>query len=166
MHCHLKEHNPQELFKRPPRGNLSIAAQGLSGTSPRCAPVPAATATENDRRTQLALWVGGRGEIQFAMGNESGKGVILRAGRFQEETWTHLAVSVEGRKVSICSVTKLPDCDCVPHTVPHPCASSLNTSPRPLHPSSTFPRRDDLRYLCWCISSYHFYPFPDVLRCR
>lgn len=59
----------------------------------------AVTATEHDRRTQLALWVGGRGEIEFAMGNERGKGVILGAGQFQEGVWTHLAVSVEGRKV-------------------------------------------------------------------
>lgn len=59
----------------------------------------AATATEADRRTQLALWVDGRGEIEFAMGNERGKGVILDAGQFQEGVWTHLAVSVEGRKV-------------------------------------------------------------------
>lgn len=33
------------------------------------------------------------------MGNERGKGVILGAGQFQEGVWTHLGVSVEGRKV-------------------------------------------------------------------
>lgn len=59
----------------------------------------AATANKDDRRTQLALWVGGRGEIEFAMGNERGKGVFLNAGQFQEGAWTHLAVSMEGRKV-------------------------------------------------------------------
>lgn len=60
----------------------------------------ATTATKTDRRTQLALWVGGQGAIQFAMGNERGKGVILEAGRCPEGLWTHLAVSMEGRKVS------------------------------------------------------------------
>lgn len=77
----------------------SVAARGPAGTSPCCPPVAAVTATEHDRRTQLALWVGGRGEIEFAMGNERGKGVILGAGQFEEGVWTHLAVSVEGRKV-------------------------------------------------------------------
>lgn len=59
----------------------------------------ATTATKADRRTQLALWVGGQGAIQFAMGNERGKGVILDAGQCPEGVWTHLAVSMEGRKV-------------------------------------------------------------------
>ncbi|CAM9358684.1 unnamed protein product, partial [Hapterophycus canaliculatus] len=81
--------------------SYSVAARGPAGTSPCCPPVMAATATEADRRTQLALWVDGRGEIEFAMGNERGKGVILGAGHFQEGVWTHLAVSVEGRKVSV-----------------------------------------------------------------
>lgn len=59
----------------------------------------AATATEDDRRTQLTLWVGEDGEVKFVMGNERGKGVILGAGQFPEGVWTHLAVSMEGRKV-------------------------------------------------------------------
>ncbi|CAM9151445.1 unnamed protein product, partial [Scytosiphon promiscuus] len=81
--------------------SYSVAARGPAGTSPVCAPVMATTATEADRRTQLALWVDGRGEIEFAMGNERGKGLVLGAGQFQEGVWTHLAVSVEGRKVSV-----------------------------------------------------------------
>lgn len=37
--------------------------------------------------------------LHFAMGNDRGKGVLLEAGEFPEGVWTHLAVSVEGRKV-------------------------------------------------------------------
>ncbi|CAN0011735.1 unnamed protein product, partial [Ectocarpus sp. 12 AP-2014] len=81
--------------------SFSVAARGAAGTSPCCAPVVAGTTTEDDTRTQLALWVGGRGEIEFSMGNERGKGVFLGAGPFREGMWTHLAVSVEGRRVSM-----------------------------------------------------------------
>lgn len=37
------------------------------------------------------------------MGNECGKGVLLEGEGFPEGVWTHLAVSVEGRKVFYCS---------------------------------------------------------------
>ncbi|CAM9133388.1 unnamed protein product, partial [Laminaria digitata] len=81
--------------------SYSVAARGAAGASLCCPPMVAMTATKDDRRTQLALWVGGQGEIQFAMGNERGKGVILGAGQCQEGVWTHLAVTMEGRKVSV-----------------------------------------------------------------
>lgn len=71
----------------------------------------AMTATKDDRRTQLALWVGGQGEIQFAMGNERGKGVILGAGQCQEGVWTHLAVTMEGRKVRMAPRLSAAQCD-------------------------------------------------------
>ena len=78
---------------------FSVSARGISGESPRCPSVEACTATQDDRRTQLALWVGGRGTLHFAMGNERGKGVLLEGQEFPEGVWTHLAVTMEGRKV-------------------------------------------------------------------
>ncbi|CAN0355595.1 unnamed protein product [Ectocarpus sp. 6 AP-2014] len=88
---------------RPPGSSCSysVTARGAAGTSPCCAPVVEGTTTEDDTRTQLALWVGGRGEIEFSMGNERGMGVLIGAGQFREGTWMHLAVSVEGRRVSM-----------------------------------------------------------------
>ncbi|CAM9323533.1 unnamed protein product, partial [Ectocarpus fasciculatus] len=81
---------------RPPGSpcSYSVAARGAAGTS-------LCTTAEDDSRTQLALSVGGQGEIEFSMGNERGKGVVLGAGQFQEGVWTHMAVSVEGRTVSM-----------------------------------------------------------------
>ncbi|CAM9379273.1 unnamed protein product, partial [Sphacelaria rigidula] len=81
--------------------SYSVSARGLSGESPRCPSVESCTATQDDRRTQLALWVGGRGTLHFAMGNERGKGVLLEGQEFPEGVWTHLAVTMEGRKVSV-----------------------------------------------------------------
>lgn len=77
----------------------SVAARGLSGESHRCPSVETCTATEDERRTQLALWVGGQGTLHFTMGNQRGKGVLLEGEGFPEGVWTHLAVSVEGREV-------------------------------------------------------------------
>ena len=91
----------ETILLLPASSFVSVAARGAAGASPCCPPMVAMTATKDDRRTQLALWVGGQGEIQFAMGNERGKGVIMEAGQFQEGVWTHLAVSMEGRKVRV-----------------------------------------------------------------
>lgn len=54
----------------------------------------------DNRRTQLPLWVSEEGGIEFIMGSERDVGVIPAAGLFPEGVWTHLVVSVEGRKVS------------------------------------------------------------------
>lgn len=82
------------------RISFSVAARGPSGMSPPCAGMVAKAATRDDMRAQLALWVAEEGDIEFIMGNGHGVGVILAAGLFPEGIWTHLAVSMEGRKVS------------------------------------------------------------------
>lgn len=68
----------------------------------------ASTATLRDRRTQIALWVDGRGQIQLTMGSKGGRGVSLHGGNFPEGAWTHLAVCVQGRKVGFTDCLDLP----------------------------------------------------------